>query len=278
MIFRLNLARELPEWVLHCCSDRTFQEAFRGMAAAFQSPGRKALLICGVVLAGYGGCVGFTVRAAAAQDVVQPINDGISFADPALAFEREASEPSLDLSAGEGRTARFVSPEGAAVAQDSSAPNPHQYEVELTADGGFVGAPFDVSLAQRTSFGADAQGDIAREGRGAELRVGQNLSRRRESSSESDRGSSWYVFAASDDEAVTWNPGSRSEFGGQRGSGFSMQQDRVEIGDLQAGVTYDTGGLQASLAYVEREVSTRMGARSWSEDENFAGVTLTMKR
>jgi hypothetical protein len=93
-----------------------------------------------------------------------------------------------------------------------------------------------------------------------------------------DRPSStptWYLFAATDDEALVWRPGMRSEFGGG-GASFALQ-DRVEIGDLQAGITYESHGIQASLAYVEREFSVRSGATTFTQDESFAGVTLTMR-
>jgi hypothetical protein len=84
------------------------------------------------------------------------------------------------------------------------------------------------------------------------------------------------MFVASDDEALTWQPGVRSEFGGQ-GASLALQ-DRVEVGDLSAGVTYERNGVQASLAYVEREESARIGQQNFSQDESFTGVTVTMRR
>jgi hypothetical protein len=36
--------------------------------------------------------------------------------------------------------------------------------------------------------------------------------------------------------------------------------------------------VQASLAYVEREVNVRTGSQNFSQDERFAGFTLTMRR
>lgn len=86
----------------------------------------------------------------------------------------------------------------------------------------------------------------------------------------------WYFFAASEDEALVWQPGQRNEFGGS-GSSFALQ-DRVEIGDMQVGITYERYGIQASLAYVEREISVRtVGSQGFKQDENFAGFTLTMR-
>ncbi len=133
---------------------------------------------------------------------------------------------------------------------------------------------FDVSLAQRATFGSNNDGDLDREGSGSELRLGRGLGGERAPSDEP----SIYLFAASEDEALTWQPGaSRNSFGGE-GSSFALQ-DRVEIGDMQAGVTYERGNIQASVAYVEREISTQTyGTQSISQDESFTGFTFTMKR
>lgn len=148
---------------------------------------------------------------------------------------------------------------------------PRQVELELAAGGAGSGMPLDISIAPRASLGANSEGDISREAQGAEVRLGQGLSR-----SEPSDEPRWYIFAASDDEALTWQPGARNEFGG-RSSSLSLQ-DRVEIGDMQAGVTYERNGVQASLAYVDREVSSTVGIQTISRDESFTGVTLTMRR
>jgi hypothetical protein len=141
----------------------------------------------------------------------------------------------------------------------------------VAAGGG--DAPLDVSIAQRASLGADRNGDVDRQGRGSEVRVGRGLVGER---NEGATRNSTYVFVASDNEALTWQPGARSEFGG-RGASFALQ-DRVEVGDLSAGVTWERNGVQTSLAYVEREQSTRVGNQSFSQEENFAGVTVTVRR
>lgn len=129
-----------------------------------------------------------------------------------------------------------------------------------------------VGFAQRASIGAGNDGNLNRQGRGSEVRVGRGLVQEREGS----REPSTYVFVASDDEALTWQPGQRSEFGG-RGSSFSLE-DRVEVGDMAIGVTHERNGVQASLAYVEREESTTVGRQTFNQDESFAGVTVTMRR
>lgn len=143
-------------------------------------------------------------------------------------------------------------------------------ELQIAADGQAAGVPLDFSISHRVSLAADSAGDLTRRGHGAEVRVGQGLTQR------NNGAPRWYVFAASDDEALTWQPGSRNDFGG-RGASLA-RQDRVEIGDAQAGVTFEQNGVQASLAYVERQVSSTVGVQTVSHDENFAGVTVTMRR
>ncbi len=129
-----------------------------------------------------------------------------------------------------------------------------------------------VSFAQRASLGADANGDLNRQGRGSEVRIGQGLVRERAQG----EGASTYVFVASDNEAITWQPGARSEMGAPASA--LARQDRVEVGDLSAGVTFERNGVQASVAYVEREEQATIGTQSFSQDESFTGVTVTMRR
>ncbi len=156
---------------------------------------------------------------------------------------------------------------GPSTASDDQIEGPRRVEVEFaTGDG-----ELDVSFAQRASLGGE-NGD--RRGRGSEVRIGRGLVQ--EDSTNNQRGSSTYVFVASDDEALTWQPGQRSEFGGQ---GPSLQlQDRVEVGDMSVGVTYERNGVQASLAYVEREESTTIGRETYNQNESFTGLTVTMRR
>lgn len=237
--------------------------------AAFQHPGRLALLMCGAIVAGFSAEAGVSsaraedVNAIAANAVAAPAP--VDFTDPAADLAPAARPAPLGVDVHANAAPRFsqITASDAGANADAA----HHYEFALTAAGESVGVPLDLSIAQRASLGADEAGDIDRQGRGAELRVGSNLAQQRRRNDE--REPSWYVFAASDDEAVTWNPGA--------GSSFSLQ-DRVEIGDIQAGVTYERGGMQASVAYVQREVSTYVGVRSFSENEDFAGFTLTMKR
>lgn len=212
-----------------------------------------------------GGAIAATMLGAALA-VAQEISDSapqIDFTDTAADLPRNAA---LNLSVNEGDPRRFA-PIGPTT---EDARDQRRVEVELAAGGG--DAPLDVSIAQRASLGANGNGDVDRQGRGSELRVGRGLVGERQSGNQS----STYVFVASDNEALTWQPGTRNEFGGE-GPSFALQ-DRVEVGDLSAGVTWERNGVQTSLAYVEREESTRIGNQTYSQDESFTGLTVTMRR
>ncbi|MGE0739915.1 MAG: hypothetical protein AB7O98_01130 [Hyphomonadaceae bacterium] len=216
----------------------------------------RTALVAGSLLAASAAGV------ALAQDALPP--GDVDFTDSQNAFRPQ--ERAIDVSVREDG-ARFapVDPNDGGEGE----PN-RRLELELAAGGG--DSPVDVSIAQRASLGANAEGDIDRSGSGSELRVGRGIVDRREGSGDN----TVYMFVASDNEALTWQPGTRSEFGGQ-GSSVALQ-DRVEVGDLSAGVTYERNGIQASLAYVEREESTRVGQQSFSQDESFTGLTVTMRR
>jgi len=218
---------------------------------------RGLLLVGSVLLTG-------AAASAAAQDGV----NGVMLADPTAALQPQ--ERTFEFTTRGDSAARF-SPTHIPVGES---PAPQRLELQLSASGEQAGLPLDVSVAQRASLGADSAGDITREGRGSEVRIGRGLVQQQDAPS---GGSSVYMFVASDDEALTWRPGQREEFGGQRSGGFSLQ-DRVEVGDISAGVTYERSGVQASIAYVEREVSTTVGRESFSKDESFTGVTVTMRR
>lgn len=189
----------------------------------------------------------------------------VSFHDPVAALGEDNAAPAIDVS-----SQRAIAPRFALTPAADDAPAPRRLELEVAAGGG--NSPVDVSLAQRATVNADD--DAERRGSGSELRVGRGLVQRREGSTEP----SVYMFVASDDEALTWQPGgNRSEFGGRGGGGIALE-DRVEVGDMSAGVTYERNGVQASLAYVEREESTRVGRENYTQEQAFTGVTLTMRR
>jgi hypothetical protein len=204
---------------------------------------------------------------AAAQEILSPdpAPEGVIAADQIDFTDAQTVMRRASVSVRDDGAERFA-PAGAV---NQEIDGPRRFELELAASGG---DGLDVSFAQRASLGAGVDGDIARQGRGSELRIGRGLVEERAPSSVG----STYMFVASDNEALTWQPGQRGEFG-NGGSSFSLQ-DRVEVGDMSVGVTYERSGVQASLAYVEREESTTVGNQSFSQDESFTGLTVTMRR
>lgn len=221
--------------------------------------------LCTLVVVGLVGIASWAASAAEAQEAPPPFAaaSGVSFED-ASAAQLQSDRFRLELGpAEESRSFAFSR-------HDAQSRNGPRYELALVTR---AGAGFDLALSQRGGVGFNAAGDVARHSRSAELRIGRGLGMREDAPSGAGR---WYFFAASEDEALIWQPGQRTAFGAEPG-GFAMQ-DRVEIGDLQAGITYEFRGVQASLAYVEREVTVRSGAQHFSEDERFAGFTLTMRR
>jgi hypothetical protein len=219
---------------------------------------RNALLASGALAVTLVGA-GFAV----AQEIAGPPAT-VEFNDPS---NLTPENPALNLSVRNDTVARFPTN---AQNELPAVQGPRRLELELAAGG--RDSPVDISVAQRASFGSDENGDLDRRGSGSELRVGRGLVDRAEATADG----SMYAFVASDNEALTWRPGARSDFGG-RGDTWALQE-QVEIGDMSAGVTYERNGIQASLAYVEREESTQIGVESFSQDQSFTGVTVTMRR
>jgi hypothetical protein len=143
-------------------------------------------------------------------------------------------------------------------------------EVQFSASTPFN---LDVGVAHRQTS-VQTSGQLT-EGRGAEVRLGQNLSRLAPEFKNPDAGrTAWYFFAASDGRALTWTPNSDPSDPNRD----LRVQDRAEIGDVQAGFSMQKKGMQASLALVQRTVKNRIGPFKESKDESFAGLTLTWKR
>ncbi len=226
------------------------------------------MLIRRLVVVGLVGFVSLAASFATAEEAVAPgassiAIDGVSFTDAVDSF---ADRFRLDF--GTGENARFSTL--GSTRRPVVAGNERSYELSLVAR---AAAGLDVAFAQRGGLGFNEHGDVASQRRASELRLGRGLRNvRRDQPSATPK---WYIFAASEDEALIWQPGGRNDFGSSA-SGLALQ-DRVEVGDMQAGITYEQNGIQASLAYVQREVSVRAGNRSISQDEDFTGLTLTMR-
>jgi len=87
----------------------------------------------------------------------------------------------------------------------------------------------------------------------------------------------WYVFAGADAEALAYSPdrstrGITSDF---------MLQDRIIIGDAQAGIGYRVGDADVSLGYFRREINSfndNPGSSGFSSTEDAAALSFTWKR
>ena len=219
-------------------------------------PAVRVMLMAGGALAAVALIPYAVAQERAIQDQPAP---SINFNDPS----GSPADSAINLTSRMTDT-RFA-PVDASASADAA---PHMIELQIAASRELTGAPVDISFAQRGLIGGN--GD--RQASGSEVRVGRGLVA---SEPSQPHRSSIYAFVASDNQALTWRPGARSEFGGPANA--LALQSQVEVGDHSAGVTYEQDGVQASLAYVERSVATQVGNRGYSQDENFAGVTVTMR-
>jgi hypothetical protein len=130
---------------------------------------------------------------------------------------------------------------------------------------------FGLDLALQPHVTVDDEGTYRSTRAGAEVRVGQNLDLRGQNA----RNSSWYLFAGADGEAVVWDV----QRAGQTdiASGQVTLQDKVTVGDVQAGIAFKSPAGQMSISYIERDYEYRNGAISRSGTEEFAAVALTWR-
>lgn len=191
-------------------------------------------------------------------------------------LEQPSDRLSLDVGAPEQFEIRSdLSPDIAGPARSIPARAPQEapaLQLQLNAPASATGLGLDVGIARRTSLSPNGQSGTSTSS-GAEVRVGrglENMVQPFEGRPTWDKPA-WYLFAASEDQALVWTPG---EPGATGQDGVRLQTDRVEIGDLQTGVAMQANGVQASVSYVERDISYGAGRAS----ENFAGVTITVRR
>lgn len=107
---------------------------------------------------------------------------------------------------------------------------------------------------------------------GALVKIGDNL---REGSDL--KANTWYFFAGADAEAVTYSPNSVRRMT----SGNFHLQDRIIVGDAQAGIGYRIGDADVSLGYFRREISsfnTNDPTDDFSKTENAAALSFTWRR
>jgi len=125
------------------------------------------------------------------------------------------------------------------------------------------GDGIDLVLRPRASFSYDDDSSSAIVG--AVVEIGEDLRRGSDL-----KTNTWYLFAGADAEALTYSPdGVR-----QLSSGRLHLQDRIIVGDAQAGVGYRIGDADVSLSYLRREAN----AEGISYNEEAAALSFTWKR
>ncbi len=223
----------------------------------------RALVIAGAVA--FGG-LAFSIATAEEAAPTAAIS-GVNFNEPSNGIGALTRGLGLHLAfaePGPERSAHIVS--DTSYGRDDAMHR--RFEVSAISSAERSGLPVDVSVAQRATMRVTEDGDIRQSGSGAEVRIGRGLERLvtpwREATWDSP---TWYLFAAGDNEQLAWTPGAN-------GRAVSYREDRVEVGDMQVGVAMEAHGIQASLAYVQRDIQGRYG----SAEENFTGVTLTWRR
>jgi len=132
-----------------------------------------------------------------------------------------------------------------------------------------TGLAFDLNLVPSVSY--EEEGEFETRRVGAEIRLGRDFDQRGTSAV----ADSWYVFAGTEGEALVWEAG---EYGLSNMGGAMALRDQVTVGDLQAGVSIQRGYGQLSLSYIRREVEWRDRSVGASTNEDFAGVSFTLKR
>ncbi|MEM9939757.1 MAG: hypothetical protein AAF768_12980 [Pseudomonadota bacterium] len=140
-------------------------------------------------------------------------------------------------------------------------------EIAFNVPAARTGLGFDLGVAPRLSVSRDGQ--FATRRFGGEVRIGQNFDKRGLPDSQS-----WYLFAGADGEALVWEP---DALGAMSVSDMALR-DKVTIGDLQAGVSFQSGPGQISFSYIRREVEYRERNLGASENEDFAGISFTIRR
>lgn len=141
------------------------------------------------------------------------------------------------------------------------------YEKSITKK---LDGKLDIQLTPRAalSFNDESSSAIV----GALVRIGDDL--RQDSDLKSN---TWYMFAGADAEAVTYSPNSMRRIT----SGEFHLQDRIIVGDAQAGVGYRIGDADVSLGYFRREVTSfgrEIDSNSMSFREDAAALSFTWRR
>jgi len=128
----------------------------------------------------------------------------------------------------------------------------------------------DLQLIPRASlnFGDEHSSALV----GAVVKIGEDL--RELDPNDTTR---WYLFAGADAEALTFSNRGQSRFAASQ---FNLQ-DRIIVGDAQAGFGYKIGDADIALTYIRRDVNSfglEPGDAAVSYTEDAAALSLTWRR
>ena len=142
------------------------------------------------------------------------------------------------------------------------------YSKALNA-GSVAGIDLELEPRGAIRFGDESDSALV----GAVVRIGDDLRENGERKS-----NTWYLFAGADAEAMTYDPGTARGLG----SGQFGLQDRVIVGDAQAGIGYRLGeSTDVSVGYFRREVQSLEDndpTNDFSITEDAAAVSFTWRR
>ena len=128
----------------------------------------------------------------------------------------------------------------------------------------------DIELSPRASVSFDDESSSALVG--ALVKIGDDLK-----DTSDFKTNTWYMFAGADAEAVTYSANSSRRLT----NGEFYLQDKIIVGDAQAGVGYRIGDADVSLGYFRREVTSfgrEIDSGNISYTEDAAALSFTWRR
>ncbi len=197
-----------------------------------------------------------------------PVSEGLNFNLPGVPELSAQSGPTLDIPMNSLTSSSVfkldLTPRACASGDESCSKFDDNIKMGLTdtfrrrSEKGL-----DLSLTPRASV--SFSNDISVKTVGAMIEIGEDL--REGSEFESN---TWYFFAGADAEALTYSPNSINRIT----AGQFHLQDRIIVGDAQAGLGYRIGDADVSLSYMRREAS----GEAYKFVEDAAALSFTWKR
>ncbi len=231
---------------------------------------------------------GFTV---AAMAVVCMSLSSVTFAQSSPAIDSLESLQTIELSEGLNfnlpSSSSFMSETGPLLELPTDVVGPTLFKLDITAPGCAAGSNSCVHRADRMDMGLTDTFRV-RSGKGLDLSLTPRASMRFDDEFTSTavgavieigedlrsgagfENNTWYFFAGADAEALSYSPGAIRQIT----SGEFHLQDRILVGDAQAGLGYRIGDADVSLSYMRREASTE----EFTFKEDAAALSFTWKR